>query len=196
MLKIILGFFALVSISIFSQFTYPASHQRMVVSSYNNSTQPVAGFDNNKLFAASKVEQQQNNITFADASLVAQQAAIYALTFSPINYKELEQMAVKYFSHSGWQQYMTPELIKSRMSWLKSHYRTVVFVNALPTVTTAYVNQQAVVVARLSVLVDLYSSSKFLTRQPLELELTLQPVDNIVHWQVVAWKSALVQDKK
>jgi hypothetical protein len=195
----IVKFFAILTsflcMSSLAQFTYPASHQHMVVSSYKADNKPYFMPQNQSINTFNSANNQ-NNISIADAGLFAQQAAIYALTFSPNNYKQIDAMSIRYFSHSGWQQYMTPELLKSRKNWLKSSYRTVVLVNAWPTITTSYNNNKSIVIAKLSVLVDLYSKNKFLTRQPLALELMLEPTENLLHWQVVSWKSLLVRNKK
>ena len=197
MVKLFTLFISFICINLFAQFTYPASHQHMVVSSYKTENKPYfkqeSNTISNSLFNKSN---NQNNMSIADAGLFAQQAVVYALTFSPRYYKQIDAMSIRYFSHSGWQQYMTPDLLKSRKSWLKSNYRTVVLVNSWPTINTSYNNNKAIVIAKLSVLVDLYSKNKFITRQPLAIELVLEPTENLLHWQVVSWKSLLIRNRK
>ena len=124
------------------------------------------------------------------AALDAETASIVALTYDPNSYKTLEHLAQRYFTVSGWQDFMTPKLQNARKLLNKNNNHTNVIIQSWPKLRAQ--KNSNILLAAFEVKVNLYDNDKQIAQQKLQLLLQMQPNFKLNNWQVVHWSSRLL----
>jgi hypothetical protein len=132
--------------------------------------------------------------TLLNGSLIAQQAAVAALSFSGAHAQQLEQLALQYFSPQAWGQFMTPEVRKARRTWQHQGYVVTVLIKALPEITPTQLKNQTGLRAYFPILVEVFQGKKLVADQRIQMNLVLMPIQHYPFWQVQEWSSALLSN--
>lgn len=132
--------------------------------------------------------------TLLNGSLIAQQAAVVALSFSATHAQQLEQLALQYFSPQAWGQFMTPEVRKARRAWQRQGYVATAVIKALPEITPTRLNNQTGLRAYFPILVEVFQGKQWVADQRMQMNLLLMPIQHYPFWQVQEWSSALLSN--